>query len=59
MAQSLGGIINGLIGLQALDQDLDPDILAMLRNTKIDVKDRILSINAVINPDLVVKMLED
>src|SRR5690606_18453413 len=59
MAQSLGGIINGLIGLQALDQDLDPDILAMLRNTKIDVKDRILSINAVINPDLVVRMLED
>jgi len=59
MAQSLGGIINGLISLQALNPDLDPDILALIRNTKIDVKDKVLSINAVINPEMIVKMLDD
>jgi hypothetical protein len=59
MAQSLGGIINGLIGLQALNRDLDPDILALMRSTKIDVKGKILSINALINPDMIVKMLDD
>lgn len=59
MASSLGSIINGLISLQALDQGLDPDIRALIRNTKIEVKDKILSINAVINPELVVKMLND
>ena len=59
MAQSLGGIINGLISLQALDESLDPDILTLIQNTKIEVKDKILSINAVINPELVIRVLED
>ena len=59
MAQSLGGIINGLISLKALDESLDPDILTLIQNTKIEVKDKILSINAVINPELVIRVLED
>lgn len=59
MALSLGGIINGLISLQALNPDLDPDLLALVRNTRIDVKDKVLSINAVINPGIILKMLED
>jgi hypothetical protein len=59
MAQSLGGIINGLISLQALDQDLDPQILSLIRNTKIDVKDKILSINAVLDPEIIVDLLND
>jgi hypothetical protein len=59
MAQSLGGIINGLISLQTLDPDLDPDILSLIQNTKVEVKDKVLSINAVINPEMVIGMLED
>jgi hypothetical protein len=59
MAQSLGGIINCLLSLQALNPDLDPDILALMRSTKIDVEDKVLSINAVINPEMIVKMLDD
>jgi hypothetical protein len=59
MAQSLAGIINGLISLQALNPDLDPDILALMRSTKIDVKDKILSINAVIDSEMIAKMLDD
>jgi hypothetical protein len=58
MARSLGGIINGLISLQALDEGLDPDIRTIIQNTKIEVKDKILSINAVINPELIVRMLD-
>jgi hypothetical protein len=59
MARSLGGIINGLISLQTLDPDLDPDILSLIQNTKVEVKDKVLSINAVINPEMVIGMLED
>jgi hypothetical protein len=59
MAQSLGGIINGLISLQALNPDLDPDILGLIRNTKVDVKDKILSISAVVDPEMIAGMLED
>lgn len=59
MAQSLAGIINGLISLQSLNPDLNPEVLSLIRNTRVDVKDKILSINAIINPQLVVDMLND
>ena len=59
MAQSLAGIINGLISLQSLNPDLNPEVLSLIRNTRVDVKDKILSINAVINPQMVVDLLND
>ena len=59
MAESLGGIINGLISLQALNPDLDAEIKTLISNTRVEVKDKILSINAVIDPEMVVGMLED
>lgn len=59
MARSLAGIINGLISLQMLDPDLDANILDLIRNTKIDVNDAVLSINAVLDPRFVVDALED
>lgn len=59
MAQAIGGIINGLISLQAFNSELDPEIQGLIRNTKIEVNDNILSINTVIDPDMVVTMLED
>jgi hypothetical protein len=59
MAQSLGSIINGLISLQLLNPDLDPDIVTLIRNTKIDVKDKVLSINAAFKPEMLVGILDD
>lgn len=59
MARSLGGIINGLISLQMLAPDPDPNILALIENTKIDVKDRILSISTIIEPKFVLGVLEN
>jgi hypothetical protein len=59
MAQSLGGIANGLIGLQAFNADLDPDIKSVIANTRINVTDNVLSISTVIMPDVIVNVLND
>ncbi len=59
MAQSLGGIINGLIALQAFNDELDPEILSLIKNTKVEVKDSTLSINTIIDPAVIMKILED
>ena len=59
MAQSLGGIANGLISLQAFNSELDPELKSLLLNTKIDVTDNVLSISTVITPDVIVKALDD
>ena len=59
MAQSLGGIANGLISLQAFNSELDPELKNILLNTKIDVTDKVLSISTVITPKVIVKALDD
>ena len=59
MAQSLGGIANGLISLQAFNSELDPELKSLLLNTKIDVKDNVLSISTVITPDVIIRALDD
>ena len=59
MAQAIGGIINGLISLQAFNPDLDPEIVALIRNTKVEIDDNVLSINTVIDPGLVTTVLDD
>ncbi len=59
MAQAIGGIINGLIALQAFNSELGPEIQGLIQNTKVEVKENRLSINTVIDPDLVVSVLDD
>ena len=59
MAQAIGGIINGLISLQAFNSDLDPEIQELIRNTRVEVVDNTLSINTVIDPDTVLTVLMD
>ena len=59
MAEAIGGIVNGLIALQAFNSELGPDIQSLIRNTRIDVVENVLSINMVINPDLIVSVLDD
>jgi len=59
MAQAIGGIINGLISLQAFNSDLDPEIQDLIRNTRVEVVDNTLSINTVIDPDTVLTVLMD
>ena len=59
MAQAIGGIINGLISLQAFNSDLDPEIQELIRNTRVEVVDNTLSINTVIDPDTILTVLMD
>lgn len=59
MARAIGGIINGLIALQAFNSELGPEIQGLIQNTRVEVKDNMLSINTVIDPDLVVSVLDD
>ncbi len=59
MAQAIGGIINGLISLQAFNSDLGPEIQELIRNTRVEVVDNTLSISTVIDPDTVLAVLMD
>lgn len=59
IARSLGGIINGLVSLQAFNTDIDPDMRAMIQNTKIDITDNVLSIDTVFDPDIVARVLDE
>jgi len=58
MAQSLGGIANGLLSLQAFNSELDPEIKSLILNTKIDVNDNVLSISTVITPEVIIRTLD-
>jgi len=59
MAESMGGIINGLISLQAFNSELDPEIVSLIQNTKVDVKGSTLTISTVVDPELIEVILDD
>lgn len=59
MAEAIAGIVNGLISLQAFNSDLDPEIRDLIRNTRVDVVENTLSINTVIDPDVISAVLAD
>lgn len=59
MAQSIGGIANGLLSLQAFSPELDPGIKSVLDNTKVKVTDNVLSISTVIAPEIIISVLNN
>jgi len=59
MAQSIGGIVNGLIGLQSFNSELDPEVREIIENTRVSVEENVLSVSTVIDPALVVTVLAD
>ncbi len=59
LARSISSIVNGLIALQAFNDDLPPEMVSLLQSTKIEVKDSTLSINTVIDPAHIIAILED
>lgn len=58
MATSIGNIISGLISLQAFNADIDASLAGVLQNTRVDVVERVLSVSTVIEPALIVSILE-
>jgi hypothetical protein len=59
MAASIGSIVSGLISLQAFNSELDANLKSLIQNTKVKVKDNVLSVSTVIDPDLIVSVLDD
>ncbi|MDH3616798.1 MAG: hypothetical protein OEQ90_10045 [Gammaproteobacteria bacterium] len=59
MANSLASIVRGLISLQAFNDEMDPEISAVLQSTKVDVSGSTLKLSLSLNPDTVVSALED
>jgi hypothetical protein len=59
MAEAIGGIVNGLIALQAFNSELGPEVQRLVQSTQIEVRDNVLSISTVIDPSLMVTILDD
>jgi hypothetical protein len=59
MTQSIGGIVNGLISLQAFNSDLPPEIRSLIDNTRVVVDGAVLKINTVIAPAVIGALLND
>jgi hypothetical protein len=59
MAEAIGGIVNGLIGLQAFNSDLGEEFQSLIRATRIEVNENVLRISTVLDPELVVTILDD
>lgn len=57
MARSLGDIANGLLSLQMLSSDLDPELRELLRTTRVKVDDKVVSVNLVLDASRIVAML--
>jgi len=59
MASSLASIVRGLISLQAFNDDMDPEVSAILQTAKVDVADNVLKLSLALDPETVVSALED
>lgn len=59
MAASVGSIVSGLISLASFNADLEPAVIDLIQNTKVDVKNNILSLSMVIDPELILEILDD
>jgi len=59
MANSMASIVRGLIGLQAFNDEMDPEIASVLQSTTVEVAGNTLQISLALEPDTVVSALED
>ena len=59
MAESMASVVRGLVSLASFDEDMDDDVLQVIRDTKIEAQGNSLSISLEVNPDIVVSTLRD
>lgn len=59
MADSLASIARGLVSLASFSDEVEPEIAAMLRGVKIDVKDSWLRLSMAVDADAFVSLLEN
>lgn len=58
LTESLGSIINGLISLQAFNEDIEPEVRDFLSSLRVSARDTLLSISAVIDPAMLASMMD-
>ncbi len=59
MAQSLASVARGLISLVAFDDSMEPEAIAMLQSTKVDADGTTLRLSLAVDPELLVRTLDD
>ena len=59
MAQSLAAVVRGLISLVAFNDDMDPEMVALIQGTRVEADGRNLTLSLALDPDLVVSTLSD
>ena len=59
MAESLAGIVRGLIGLAAISDEMEPELVQILQSARVDVDDTSLKVSVTLSPEVVVSALED
>jgi hypothetical protein len=59
MAVSLAGIVGGLIGLQAMAAEEKPAIAELLGKTKVTVNEGILAVTALVEPELIARLVSE
>jgi transcriptional regulator with XRE-family HTH domain len=58
MAESIASIVSGLISLQAFNSGLDSQIAQVLQATKVRVLDNVLSVSTVLEPAMVLSVID-
>ena len=58
MTRSIGNIVTGLLSLQAFNDDLDAPVAQLLGSTTVDVDGEVLSVSAVVEPAVLIELLE-
>jgi len=59
MAEGIGNIVNGLLALQMFSTDIPAEFRDILKNTNVNVDDSTLSISIVVDPDVIISVLDD
>ena len=58
MANSLASIVRGLISLQVFNDDMDPDMAALLQNTSVEVDDNKLTVKVALDAEDVIAVID-
>jgi hypothetical protein len=59
VAESLASVVRGLIALQALSDDMDPNVAEFLRGTRVQVDSSQLKISIALTPAMITAALDD
>ncbi len=59
MAEGMGSIVNGLLALQMFNSEIPSEFRDVLKSTNVDVDDKTLSISIVVDPDMLVSIMDD